>query len=287
MLILAILGITALAITGAAWAAILKGWFPGLRHSGMARIWWSNVGGLLAVYLLLSLAAVTVTAVAQPAFSCPATAKCWVPYNDHASWLPALAFLTWRVSRGGRVSRIILIIWSALGYAAVATTIARVWSVSAVGLLAIHALQVAVLTSPAVYKRTRRNSDSDFSAPGVFRVWPPLWLILAGLLAGLVVTLLYLGNMQWAALPGCGPAGAATDQLPGRCIRLAQGYPLRFLMADQNIPLIDKAALTKDWAQWSLVSFSVCYVLWLSRGPGSWCPLVKPQFPAVWRTGPD
>lgn len=174
-----------------------------------------------------------------------------------------MAFLTWRVSRGGYVSRIMLIIWSALGYAAVATSIARVWSVPALSLLVIYAVQIALLTSPAVYQRTRPGGGPASAAPGVQRGWPPLWLVLAGLLTGLVVTLLYLANMQEAALPGCGPAGATLAHLPGRCVGLASGYPLRFLTADQNIPLIDKAALIKDWAQWSLVSFSVLYPIWL------------------------
>jgi hypothetical protein len=88
-------------------------------------------------------------------------------------------------------------------------------------------------------------------------------MLLAALLAGLVVTLMYLGSMDWAAIPGCGPAGAAIAQLPSRCFALVQGYPLPFLTASQGTPEIDKAALVKDWAQWSLVSFSVFYLLWL------------------------
>jgi hypothetical protein len=60
--------------------------------------------------------------------------------------------------------------------------------------------------------------------------------------------------------------------LPARCIGLAQGYPLRFLTADQSTPLISKAALIKDWAQWSLVSFSAFYLLWLRRHPGPPAP---------------
>ena len=77
------------------------------------------------------------------------------------------------------------------------------------------------------------------------------------------MTLLYLGSMSFAAIPGCGPAGVTLAELPSRCIGLAQGYPVRFLTAYQGTPQIDKAALIEDWAQWSLVSFSAFYVLWL------------------------
>lgn len=90
---------------------------------------------------------------------------------------------------------------------------------------------------------------------------PPLWMLLTALLASLIVTMLYLGNMDFVAIPGCGPAAATIAQLPNRCFGLAQGYPLRFLTAYQGTPEINKAALAQDWAQWSLVSFSALYLL--------------------------
>lgn len=233
----------------------------------MAHSWRNNAAGLLAAYLLLGLAAVAAARVAHPALSCPASAKCWVPYDDQQFWLPVLAFLAWRVSRGGRVAWIGLIGWSALGYAAVATTIASVWSLPALSLLAIYPIQIALLTSPAVYQRTRGDDHAALASLTARSARPPLWLISTGLLAGLVVTLLYLANMNWTPLPGCGRPGASPGRLPARCIGLAEGYPLRFLTAAQNEPMINKEALVKDWAQWSLVSFSACYLLWLRRDP--------------------
>jgi hypothetical protein len=238
----------------------------------MGHSWRNSAGDLLAIYLLLGLAAVAAAAVARPALNCSASAKCWVPYDDQPVWLPVMAFLAWRVSHGGRVSRIGLIGWSALGYTAVATTIASVWSLAALSLLAIYAIQVALLTSPAVYQRVRRDDHADLPGPGARRARPPLWLISTGLLTGLVVTLLYLANMGWTPIPGCAAPGASLAQLPARCIGLARGYPLRFLTADQSIPVINKEALIKDWAQWSLVSFSVFYLLWLRRDPGPPAP---------------
>ena len=132
-------------------------------------------------------------------------------------------------------------------------------------LLVIYAAQIALLLSPGVYQRTRRDPPTGWAVTASVKSRPPLWMVLIALLAGLVVTLLYLGSMDWATMPGCGPAGAAIAQLPNGCFGLTQGYPVRFLTAAQGIPKIDKRALIEDWAQWSLVSFSAFYLLWLSH----------------------
>lgn len=264
-----ILGSALLATLWAARTGIPDNWLHAdLRHSRIARAWRGNAGILLAAYLLLSLATLAIAVNSHPPLGCPATGGCRLPPSYQLAW-PVVAFLTWRVSRGGHVSRILLILWSGAGYAAVATTIARAWSPLAFGLLAAQALQIALLTSPAVYQRTRRPGDQRFPVRDALPSWPPLWLALAGLFTGLVVTLLYLGNMGYTPIPGCGPPGAAAlHQLPDRCFALAEGYPLRFLTADQNTPIINTGALIKDWAQWSLVSFSSFYLLWLRRDPG-------------------
>jgi hypothetical protein len=207
------------------------------------------------LYLILDVIAVACAVVAHPA----------LPQRAQAHWLPLAAFLAWRVSRGGRPSRVILVILGILSFAGDAFIGTRSWSLLALLLLAIYAAQIALLVSPAVYQRTRRDPLTGWAATASVKSGPPLWMVLIALLAGLVVTLLYLGNMDWAAIPGCGPAGAAFAQLPSRCIGLAQGYPVRFLTAAQGTPEIDKRALIEDWAQWSLVSFSVFYILWLSH----------------------
>jgi hypothetical protein len=130
------------------------------------------------------------------------------------------------------------------------------------GLLAIYAVQLALLLSPAVSLRCWNDASHRPSADALAaQAIPRLWMVLTALLAGLVVTLLFLAGMDWGALPGCGPAGAALAQLPGRCFALQEGLPLRFLTAYQGAPEIGKRALVEDWAQWSLVSFSVLYLL--------------------------
>ena len=180
-----------------------------------------------------------------------------------APLLPLAAFLAWRVSRGGRPSRVILIILGMHSFAGDAFVGTRSWSPLVLLLLAIYAAQIALLVSPAIYQRTRPDPLTGWAPTASAKSGPPLWMVLIALLTGLVVTLLYLGNMDWAAIPGCGQAGAALAQLPSRCFGLTQGYPVRFLTATQGTPEIDKRALIEDWAQWSLVSFSAFYILWL------------------------
>jgi hypothetical protein len=168
------------------------------------------------------------------------------------------AFLAWRVSRGGRISRMILIIASGAACVVTALAVARLWDVAVVALVIICAVQIALLVSPPVYGRTR-------PAPVQVRArrWaqlvrrPPAWLLPWALLTGALLTLACLGNMTWIAIPGCRPAAS------GACSALAEGYPLRWLTAHQNEPFIVKGALLKDCAQWVLVSISVLYLAWL------------------------
>jgi hypothetical protein len=205
------------------------------------------------MYLILGVIAWAVVAASHP--SLPAKAA---PF----SYLLAV-FLAWRVSRGGWISRIVLILTSTFSFAGAAFAGTPHWSPGVLALLVIYAAQVALLVSPAVYQRTRRYPARDQAKALSMRWTPPFWLPLFALLTGLVVTLLYLSSMGWAAIPGCGPARATIAQLPNRCFGLAQGYPVRFLTAYQGTPLIEEAGLAEDWAHWSIVSFAVFYILLL------------------------
>lgn len=179
------------------------------------------------------------------------------PQNPLSSIL-ITAFLAWRVSRGGRISRMILIIVSGASYAVAALAVARLWDRGIMALVIICAAQIALLVSPPVYGRTRPTP-----IPVRARGWaqlvrrPPGWLLSWGLLAGVLLTLAYLGSMDFIAIPGCRPA--ASDA----CSALAEGYPLRWLTAYQNEPVLLKGALLKDCAQWALASTSVLYLAWL------------------------
>lgn len=189
----------------------------------------------------------------------------WHPLNvqDPLQWLLVTAFLTWRVSRGGRISRILLIVGSGLDCAAAVLAVARSWNLSVMALVIIYAVQVELLVNPPVYGRTRRPAP----IPARARSWaqlvgrPPWWLLPLGMLAGVLVTLACLGSMDWVAIPGCRPA--ASDA----CTALAEGYPLRWLTAYQNMPEISKGALLKDCTQWTLASMLVLYLAFLRPTP--------------------
>jgi hypothetical protein len=224
----------------------------------VARIWRNSPGQLLAIYLILGGVALAVAASPHPS----------LPVKDQPFWFPVLVFLAWRVSRGGRISRLILILLSMSSFAGAAFTHTPEWSPRVLALLAIYGTQVALLVSPAIYQRTRRYATADRLAALSIRWTPPFWLPLSALLTGLVATFLSLGNEDWAAIPGCGPAGATIAHLPSRCIGLAQGSPMRFLTAYQGTPLIDKVGFAEDWAHWAIVSFAVFYIwLLLHRRP--------------------
>jgi hypothetical protein len=153
----------------------------------------------------------------------------------------------------------ILIIGSGVSCAVAALAVARLWDLPVMALVVICAAQVALLASPPVYGRTRRPVPIPARAPGWAQLVrrPPAWLLPWGLLAGALVTLACLGSMDWVVVAGCRPT--ASDA----CSALAEGYPLRWLTAHQNEPVISKGALLKDCAQWALASMSVLYLGWL------------------------
>jgi hypothetical protein len=180
--------------------------------------------------------------------------------NPLASFL-IVGFFTWRVSRGGRISRMLLIISTGWSYAGAALDLARLWNPAVVAWLIVSAAQFALLVSAPVYWRTR-PIPYTVRMPGWTRFarLPPIWLLLPwGLLAGVLVTLICLGHMDSGPVAGC-QATASNS-----CTALFDGYPLTWLTTDQFAPLIDKGALVKDCVQWSLVSISVLYLLTWKR----------------------
>lgn len=113
-----------------------------------------RAGLLMGAYFLISLA------VSPPGLA------------GHVFGAAAAGFLAWRVTRGGRVSRTLLIIAAEIAFLMTAFAIASGFGPAVFGLLAAYAAQVALLLSPAVYQRTRPPGwAAPPGGPGSGRRW--------------------------------------------------------------------------------------------------------------------
>jgi hypothetical protein len=173
----------------------------------------------------------------------------------------------------------------------------RSGSLISLGLLAIYLVQIALLVSTPVYTRTRKNQA--VLAPDGSRPWvlPSRWMPIAAAAAGVIITLLTLGNMSYQPVPGCqAPGYLAPRSVPlGQCGTLAEGYPVHYLSATPTLgldpgskvtaanldvfayPVISKSAAAEDLAIWTLVSFTAFYLLWPpSRRPAESAAIREP-----------
>jgi hypothetical protein len=131
---------------------------------------WRRPGAdeILLVYLLLAAIGLT----------CGWLSRGLSPQYGVSAFLIA-ALLAWRVSRGGRVSRMILIIGSGASGAAAALAIARMWDLTVIVWVVSCAAQVALLASPPVYGRTGRPAPIAARSRGWAQLVrrPPGWLL--------------------------------------------------------------------------------------------------------------
>jgi hypothetical protein len=196
---------------------------------------------LMWAYFLLSLAVGPIISLyIGPAGLSPMSAGHWY------DWIFS-AFFAWRVARGGRVSRMLLIIGAGVGYLDASSRIADQLTPELIGQLAIYAAQIALLLSPAVYLRTRPKGRVVEPLPRT-RVRPPLAALLLGVLIGLGAALL---RLHW-------------------------------LIDSQAAPVINWAALARDWVQYAVISASVMYGCWL----GTWArgkPMIGERYPGAAR----
>ena len=103
-----------------------------------------------------------------------------------AGWA-LLAFFAWRVTRGGRISRMLLVVVAGAGLIAAVVLLAIRFSWADLGLLIVGGAQVALLLSPAVYRRTR-PADRSYRSVALWRRRRPA-LLVAALAAGVVLGL--------------------------------------------------------------------------------------------------
>ena len=168
------------------------------------------------------------------------------------------AFFAWRVTRGGRISRMLLVISAEIGFLTAAFEIASRFGPVVFGVLIANAAQIALLLSPAVYQRTR---PPDWAGRVRWtRVRPPLALLVLSILAGLVITLLGLAHMDFPA-SGCDYGDAGPVSMT--CLTVVDGWPLRWLGGYRSALVVDWAAMAKDLAQYTVIGASVFYCFWL------------------------
>lgn len=118
---------------------------------------WAGV--FMVVYFVLSV----VTGIGISLGAGPFSLSGWV----------ATAFLAWRVASGGRISRMLLIVASWAGFIFAIVSARAGFSVAGFFVLVASAAQIALLLSPAVYERTRRD---DGGRVPLWRTREPPWL---------------------------------------------------------------------------------------------------------------
>jgi hypothetical protein len=174
-------------------------------------------------------------------------------------------FCAWRVSRGGWLSRLVLLVLTAAQYVTALLVVAGDWNIAVASLVVIYLVQLLLLVSPPVVACVRGSA-----APAGAKGWaailamarrPPGWLLAWGILLGVSVSLVYLTRVGLDPIPGCSPAAADT------CYVFGQGYPVRWLTAGQAVSRVHVGSLVKDCVQWTLVSWSVLYAGWLWLRP--------------------
>ena len=174
--------------------------------------------------------------------------------GTHVSGALVSAFFAWRVTRGGRISRMLLVMSAGIGFLTAAFEIALIGP-GVFGVLIAFAAQLALLLSPAVYQRTR---PPDWAGRVSWaQVRPPLALLLLGILAGLVVTLLGLAHVDFPA------SGCDAGRVSMTCLTVVDGWPLRWLGGYRSALVVGWAAMAKDLVQYAVIGTSVFYCLWL------------------------
>jgi hypothetical protein len=115
----------------------------------------------------------------------------------------------------------------------------------------------------------------------MLRLKPLAWWVLPwGMLAGVLRTLVFLGQMGWKPLSDCGQMSSPSARLysvRGGCATIDEGYPVRFLStvpgveanpgasvrdtSVSGVPVINKGGLAEDWFIWSAISCLALYIV--------------------------
>jgi hypothetical protein len=141
--------------------------------------------------------------------------------SELAGWMLS-AFFAWRVTRGGRISRMLLIVAAGTGVIAAVIVLTVRFSPAELGALAACGAQVALLLSPAVYTRTR-PAGQGVGTVALWRRRRPARLV-AALAAGAVLGL--AGAAASAAVISGRIRGYDSDT-----VRVLAGQPVRVTLS--------------------------------------------------------
>lgn len=211
-----------------------------------SRLWNDGPAALMAAYLMLVVAAEAIARSASLVFK--------------YGWIPVVAFFCWRVTRGGHVSRGILIYTSVVNLLW-AAQLAQWWHIQAVAALVITLGGLVLLLSPAVYTRTHPGAGA---ASASIRLWPRRWMILSAPLAGTAVAGLTLAMARRWFLPGSGCMIAPVEGLPQHCVGSGRGFPVPVTATVHGYHAMSQLAFVQDCVQWTVLIFTISYLVWLA-----------------------
>jgi len=216
--------------------------------------------------------------VAVFAFAGPWLATGTTSHRNLAELVIAAA-LAMCAAHGSRAARALMITYGALGILATIFGSTHWWSPPLPRLLnmAYYMLQIALLVSTPMYQRTRPGWAPGGSRPTALLPSPPIWTLLVSASAGLVITLLQIGNLRAIPCPAHVKVLAHTPCLAG-----GTGYPIAYRWFSGYIQLygdndkvrwlnvaaprgLQVAAFATDWALWSLGIVLALYLIWLNH----------------------
>ncbi len=212
-------------------------------------MWYESPVALMAAYLLLASAA---EALDRSAYMASKT------YG--LGLVPVLAFLCWRVLRGGWISRGILIYLSVAELIRAAGLGGQWWHIRPAAVTAIGLAGLLLLLSPAVYARTHPGS---VAAPSRMRLRPSWWMVLASPLAGTAVAGLTLAVTRRWFLPGNGCMIGPVEGMPQHCVGVGRGFPVPVVATVHGYHAVSQLAFVEDCVQWTVLIFIASYLLWL------------------------
>jgi hypothetical protein len=215
------------------------------------RLWYRQPAALMVSYLVVATAAELLGQSADMA-----------KQTIGVEAVPVLALLSWRVTRGGWVSRGLLIYYvSARQLIGAAGLGGQWWHIQPAAVSALALAGLLLLLSPAVYARTHPGRPSATSR---MRLRPSRWLVVAAPLTGTAAAGLALAVTRRWYQPGPGCMTGPVEGMPPRCVGVGQGFPVPVAATVHGSHTLSQLAFVQDCVQWTVMILTGSYLLWLA-----------------------